>query len=317
MIGGSEGAKVWVAMGKVTWWVAGLPPAFPPHPRPDPSALLPVHRRRPLLCLSLLIWGKPERAGGPRHKQHHSQSAKHRTARSKDSPWGLLASRRDVAATGERSPCGHAPPTPRAMHPAHRTQTRAQRPAPWAGGEGGTEGSIGREWGSMPSASASAWAGEKHREGGRSAGAPAWPAPPAPAKALNSGTHWVLTRGLPPPGLTPAPPGTQAPLVCALCSQPSKRACHPLSSLRRQLQGGQGPPPRTWVSPLRELASLEAGVAVAGHPPPRGLLTLWALPQLADVAQEGGGIECSLQEESDVRPRRWSQDLEVSTDHSP
>lgn len=52
-----------------------LPPSLP---LPPPSSSPPAPG--PLLCLSLLIWGKPEGSRRPRHKRDHPQSAKRRTA---------------------------------------------------------------------------------------------------------------------------------------------------------------------------------------------------------------------------------------------
>lgn len=170
----------------------------------------------------------------------------------------------------------------------------------------------------MRSAWASAWRRGKERSTGKRTlrspphhGLPCAPGPQPrlSAEVLTGAWHWAPQESK--PAAWPAPRtslsspswGTLAPplplsalsTLSPLSSRPPG-ACHFWSSPRSHL------PACTWLSPLGGLAGREARVAAAHHPPSRGLLTLQALPQLADVAEEGGSIECALPGERGIRP---------------
>ena len=170
----------------------------------------------------------------------------------------------------------------------------------------------------MRSAWASAWRRGKERSTGKRTlrspphhGLPCAPGPQPrlSAEVLTGAWHWAPQESK--PAAWPAPRtslsspswGTLAPplplsalsTLSPLSSRPPG-ACHFWSSPRSHL------PACTGLSPLGGLAGREARVAAAHHPPSRGLLTLQALPQLADVAEEGGSIECALPGERGIRP---------------
>ena len=129
------------------------------------------------------------------------------------------------------------------------------------------------------------------------------PLGPGTRPPKNPGRQHGLTPHLtliPFSGTLPRPPPPPLSALSALSPMSSRppEACHFWSSSRSHL------PACTWLSPLGGLASREARVAAAHHPSSRDLLTLWALPQLADVAEEGGSIECALPGERGIRPPR-------------
>lgn len=108
--GGNREGEVRVAVGEVTWWSPSHSDTQHLHICPPSLSLSPPSSSPLAHCESVFIdLGK---TGGELEDQDtsgqaHPQSAKHKAACRKDSPWSLFASRGSVVATGEGSPCRH------------------------------------------------------------------------------------------------------------------------------------------------------------------------------------------------------------------